>query len=365
MTYQPITLEQMRGQLMTLDVAKQRLAPTEGLSEYSFDTTGNSNKIRFDYPDGWAEKVGPDADGLTPTDVVMRLDDTEILLTKDAALDAASKVGLQKSYVLATPGRLISDHMNYWYNNGDKELKLLAGNYGVAFTRATVTPYSNHALIDSAVDAIRQRYGSSAEVLVDYKFAHNLERSDIRLIIADASRSIQSISRSEPDEWSIGINLNNSITGHSSLELSGYGFSWICTNGMISEHISSGKYRRKLTASVEESYEWTSESVDAILEGMEMELERISHLTEISLEDELVDTLDSMFKEFGVPASLRERVVDNLAESDDLSAYGLLNAVTAVGNDPDLSAKHVEHLLRSAGRIPDSLIHRCPTCHKV
>jgi len=360
-----IDIEKMRASLMSIDKLREKLAITEHLSEYEFDT--DKPEAVFNYPDNWVqESGGPKADDMTPSTVTVSVKGTEFPLTRGAALEAASIMGIQKSYALATPGSLITPHVNYWYSHSKKNLKLLAGQNGVAFVRGTINPFSNDEILGVVLEGIQEKYNSS-DVLADYKFTHSLDKTKMRLIVPASQREIMSARHgaTDPDAWNIGLEITNSVTGDSPLEVNGYLFSYWCTNGCTTTHVTSGKYRRKPTAKAEDAYDWAKNVVDEVLGGMEAELDRVEHLTQIPLEGELNDTLGQMFNQFGVPANLRSRVLENLAESSDLTAYGLLNSITAAANDPELSASGVSALLNAGGQVANAMENRCGTCHSI
>jgi hypothetical protein len=369
LSYQPVSLADLSTKLLTVETARQRTAITEDLSEFPFST--DTAEITFDYPLGWVEEIGGrDVDGLTVTPVTASLHGQTFNLTKDAALAAASEVHIPKTYTLLTPGPMITEHVNWWYGHSDKHLKLLAGpNAGVAFTRDTIKPYSNHALIDAVLDSIGKKFGTGAveDVRIDGKFHHDLKDTTVRFIVPSFSKFIKSARHSAeiPDHWCLGVSMRQAITGLVPLEFHGYLYSYWCSNGATTEHVSSGKYRRKPTAPVTDAYDWAREVVDDVLGGLEHELDRVQALTQIPLVGELNDTLGQMFKQFRVPAGLGKSVVNNLVESDDLTAYGLMNAITAAANDDDVSPPNVESLLRAGGRVADAMASRCDSCNRI
>lgn len=360
---QAIAFEEMRESLLTVDEVRTKLQVTENLGEYDFDT--GAKEVQFSYPAGWQGGLDKE-DNLALTSASIKLaNGVERRLTLGAAVEAASIFGLQKSYTLACPGPMIEDHLNHWYNNSDKRLKLLASEQaGVGLTRATVKPFSNIELLDAALTGIEKRYGNADEVLVDYKFLHTIDQTNMRLIVP-ASRTIASARNSSelPDSWSLGLDISNSVTGATALQQQGYLFSWWCTNGATTTHVASGKYRRKPSLDVTDAYEWAAGVVDEILGGLEHELDKVAELTQIPLEGELNETLGQIFRQFNVPVNVRGIVLENLVESDDLTAYGLMNAITAAANDSTLSANAVAALLAAGGRVPGALASRCETCH--
>jgi hypothetical protein len=365
---QTIDINEMRGKLLTLDQTRERLEPTEHLSQFTFGTDG-SNDVRFSLPNNWGVGL-KERDDLFVTEAHINIDGMERPLTKGAVLKAASEVHLSAAAVMDTPSNLVEQWLNYYYSHGagsdkGKELKLLASDTaGLAFTRATINPYSNTALLDQALAAITEKYGTE-DVLVDYKFHHDLESTNMRLIVPSHVRHINSarVEKASDDPWSVGLEIRNSVTGSESLEIRGYLFAWWCTNGATSTFATSGKYRRRPTADPSEAYDWARSVVDEVLGGLESELDSVQELTQIPLEGELNETLHGIFEQFRVPTRSRDLVMANLVESDDLTAYGLMNAITAAGNNSDLSAGAVSQLLTAGGAVAHKMADRCTACH--
>lgn len=362
---QTIDIEQMRSRLLTLDDARGRLEQTEHLGQYEFQTDG-SNSVNFDFPDTW--NVGLEhQDDLFVTQASVNLDGFTRHLTKEAALKAFAEAGWPKALAMKTPGKMAADHVNYWYNGHmDKGLKLLASDQAaLGFTRDTIQPFSNIEILNRVLDAIQDRY-SSNDVLVDYKFHHDLKSTHMRLIVPSSVRHIASArcEQATDDPWSVGIDIRNSVTGAESLELKGYLFAWWCTNGATSTHASSGKYRRKPTVDSTDAYDWARHVVDEVLGGLEGELDQVESLPNIPLDGELNATLAGVFDRFKVPQRAREDVIANLVESDDLTAYGLMNAITQAANDDEMSPAAVSALLTAGGNVAHVMGDRCPTCHK-
>lgn len=363
------TTEEMLSRMVSLDDARERLAPTEGLTEYEFATDGSTNKLKFNFPENWYHGLDQ-ADDFAPTTASVDIDGTEIPLTKNGALDLASTIGLQGSYAQRTPGTYIEPQLDYWYShgaNGKRSLKLLAGNSGgIAVTRGTVTPFSNAQLLDSVTRAIERKYGSAAGTVVDYKWNNAIDKTNMRLVVPSATRNINSarVAKGSDDPWSLGIEINNSLDGSGSLELRGYLFAWWCTNGATVQRASSGKYRRKPSLTPDDAYAWAENVAETVLDDLAQELDAVEQLTMIPLEGELNETVGNLFERFRVPADTRQAVLYNLVESDDLTAYGLMNAVTAAANDPSLSANAVNNLLSIGGDVAHVLSGRCDVCHR-
>ena len=361
-------IEDMRSRMLSVDETRKRIEYTEGLNQYEFDTDGSS-KLGFKFEDGWNDGI-EDKEDFQSVDAAFSIGDTEIPLTKNGALELASTVGLPKATAKETPANLLNPYLNYFYNNGGRgkaHLKMLASNSGgLGLTRASVQPFSNFELLNAVTQGIKDRAGvDESELMVDYKLNHGLADTNIRIILP-STREIKSV-RGEKlggDPWSLGIELNNSLQGLSSLELKGYLFALVCTNGMTVNHATSGRYRRKPSLTPEDAYVWAKHAVDDVFTDLGPALDDVESLTQIPLEGELTDTLGRMFERFQIPAALREPIIGNLAESDDLSAYGLLQAITYAANDEELSPGAVNTLLEAGGEVAHVLSERCQYCHR-
>jgi hypothetical protein len=374
MTQALLKVDDLKAQLLSLDTVRERLAVTDGLSQHEFETDG-STSVTFNYPDGW--NVGlmeKEVSGLDVTAATVTIGGQEFPLTKDAALEATSKLGITKDFALRTPGDLVTPLVNHWMHNGangKKSLKLLAGanGNGLAFTSAALDPFSNERLLNEAIDAIESQYGKGVEILADYKFHHDLRRTNLRLIVPDQARHIASARAASAgdDPWSAGIVIDHSIIGEKPLTISGYMFAWWCTNGAQTVHAASGKHKRKVNQDAEEVYAWARQTVEETLGGLEHEFDQIEALPQVPLEEgELSQTMQAIYEKFKVPMDARSLVEENLINSNDLTAYGLMNAITQVANASDsMSFLQVQDLLQIGGEIPHVMADRCTSCHRI
>jgi hypothetical protein len=159
--------------------------------------------------------------------------------------------------------------------------------------------------------------------------------------------------------------MRNSIVGEKPLSLRGYLFAWVCTNGATSVHASSGNYNRRTMGQGEEVYDWARGQVDAILGGLEHELDAVTELTTVQLDGGVSQVMQSMFERYRVPLASRQQVIENLVDSDDLTAYGLMAAVTQAANVDSLPFGQVASLLEIGGDLPHSMSTRCQSCNRL
>ena len=115
-------------------------------------------------------------------------------------------------------------------------------------------------------------------MLADYKFTHNLERTNLRLIVPGQQRVISG-TRVADDSWSAGIQLRNSLAGTEQTAIDGYLFRWWCTNGCTDTLAEVSALNRRQFPSPEEAYEWARESVDEILGSLEGSFDAVQSTT--------------------------------------------------------------------------------------
>lgn len=361
-------LAEMKAKLYTIDTVKETLKETEPLTGVKFPLYGEGAGAKFKIQPGW-NGTEPHGDELVKAYVTVN--GKEYQLTKNALLQATSHIGLTKGYVQKSPASLVETNMNYWFKNWtDHELKLLTkDDLGLAFTRASNVPFSNLDILEQAMDSIHDKYGDSAEVLADYKFFHNLERTNMRLVIPEFVTDIRS-----DDPWSLGIAIRNSAIGKAGVgtEIHGYLFRWVCTNGATSTHASSGVWNRRTRGQdQDEVYEWARKSVDDILGHLDHEFDAIQEIADTPLDKDedgklnVAQTLEDVFTQFKVPVRERGAVMENMLDDDDPTMYGIMNAITQVANDDSISETVREQLLDTGGDIPRASSNRCKECRRI
>lgn len=355
-----ITSEDMK--LLEISELIEKLKGTEPLGQVPF---GADTETMFNLPGGWNHEL-KDAAGTDLTEATVSVNGEFYQLTKDAALQATTEIGLTRAYALRTPGNLVQSHLNYWMGDQTKHLKLLTKeNVVQAITKASVIPISNLALLDETLKGIYDEYGEDTLVQADYKLNHDLRRTNYRLIVPEQSRTIKSARSDESDTWSLGIDVQNSLTADVATTLTGYLFAWWCTNGATSTHATSGNYSRKGSPTEEQALDWARASVDGILGGLEHELDNVAALTEIDLEGELEKAAFDLFERYKVPGPARAGILAELIETDDVSMYGMMAAITQAANDGGMSPDVVRRLLAIGGDLPSTASGRCSSCHRL
>lgn len=374
-----VDFDEMRGRLLTLDDIQGRLAASEPLSEVTF-TTGSGVKADFGSAPGGGPWHMPKKTKFTgdaaPVWLTIPDGEGQYQLTDQAASQLASECHITEGYqALVEADPVLAFNVNWWLQSGlgEHELKLLSAGSGIgmdgqevplvqAVCRHTVSPFSNLRLLQVMLEGIGKKYGEG-EVLGDYKFHHDLERTHLRLIVPGYQRSIQGTSVHD-DTWSLGLDFYNSLTGDRQLELGGYLFRWWCTNGCYDIANQSGGFARRNTTE-EDAVEWARESVDEILGHLEPTFDQVQALTSQPVAGDVVTVLKGLFREYGVPRRERTRIIETMADTPDLSMYELMSAVTMAANIEGLHDRDVHRLLNLGGHIAHASTGLCSNCHQL
>lgn len=370
-----VDIEEMKPKLLTLDTVRERLATTEPLSDVVFEAP--QAQVRLE--EGWAS--GDDETALTSAWLQIKsatpggegpATPVEYQLTRQAALEVGAFARLPRELQKSAPPDLVQTFANRMLSENlarFKEIKLLVKpgtGIGTALTNHTIQPFSNLQFLDILLAGIANKYGEG-EVLADYKFTHDLERTNLRLIVPGAQRLISG-TRVADDTWSAGVQFRNSLTGTEPTAIEGYLFRWWCTNGCTDTLAQIGALNRRQSPSPEEAYEWAAESVEQILGGLEGSFDAVQETAQVPVEpDQVAAVMRDMFSEHQVPARSRERIITELAEvGENMMVYDVLNAVTVTANADGVSPDATEALLRLGGHLAHAAGgDRCGSCHRI
>ncbi len=348
--------------LVRVDAARRHLSRTEPLEPAPF--TVGSDRIRFTAEDGWNHGIKI-KDGDEPVPVIAMVGDHMWQLSKETVQEIGLAVGLPRAYVNELPGHLLAPQLNYWFSKGllsqprkKKDYQfLIRDDTAVAFGKQGIRPFSNLALLDEAVAQITEQFGEQ-EVLADYKLAHSLRRTHVRLIVPACKFQPTG---DRDDEWSIGIAIKNSLLGTSQTTIEGYLFRWICTNGQIDSRAHSGVFTRRKDATDAEVSAWARQSVSEVLTAVSTHgIEQLSALTKIAVNGDLIAVLRDIFEHYRIPVTIRPRIISILEDYDgDITMYVVMNAVTQAANAEGLDPATVDALMRVGGDLPYTAAERC------
>jgi hypothetical protein len=280
-------------------------------------------------------------------------------MSKDALMEATKLAHMKTKFVTDSPSSLVEGGLNHWYRRGHvgKDFKILeVKGTAQVFTKQSMVPYSNLRLVDSVVTSLEKKYGQG-EILVDYKFHNELRATYLRLIVP-GYRRVMMDTGIEDDTWSTGIQLRNSLTNDTKTELSGYLFRWWCTNGATEQQNTWDRRSDRYNDYDTESwiYDWARDSVDEILMNIE---DRLNVVQASAYENVNADTLREIFEHYGVPAKYRQAIIDELINTNPITVYAVMQAMTRLANQDGLDGAQQDKLMRIGADIPR---HHAETC---
>lgn len=351
-----VPLDEVRAQLRTTEPLIVRAVPL-------------GSEVRFELHPEW--NVGGTAlaaEAEVEAQLVLgKSEGTEsIPLSAGAVVDAGRLAGLSRRYVLRTPGSLVAPHLNYWFRQGLEERRvglLTVDKIGQAFARSSVAPMSVVELLDHVVAGLRARFGSDMEVYADPKLVHSVRETYLRLVVP-AQYADLAPDGGESDPWSLGLQLQTSLTGAHPTRLLGLVFRWWCANGAVDVAASAG-WSRRGSRSADEVYAWAGDAVAAVLRGLDSTMQQVKALTGEQIDGQVTPVLRDVFDHYRLPAVLIERVLERVLEPERMTAYLLMQAITGAANDPDLTSAQVDKLMRVGGDFPRHFANRCEACSRV
>lgn len=366
-----------RRKLFTMNDGLQVLRSTEPLAYRDLDI---GDSLRFRVGDEHNESVWAsglhEMHGTEAIPVYLSVDNgendsTEYQLTVDAFAAALKMFGLGFKYATKCPAHLVEDQLNWWFRTGLENCKglnlMTVGEdqrIGSAITRSTIKPFSNLRLVEQMVGAIHGRF-PGVEIFFDAtKMSHSLKETYLQLVIPELGH-VMSDTGTDNDIWWGGVQLKNYLAGDGQTSVEAFLYRPICTNGMIDTGPTASAWSRKTGGQDEEDvYLWAQQAVDGVLGGLEDAFDAVQHTAHEGLDNEMAQTVRDFFAEQRVPGALQRAVLDELVDTDNLTMYSVLNAMTSAANDDTLTTGH-QQLLMSVGGTVARHSERCGECRRI
>lgn len=332
--------------LMTREQVNEVLKPTEGLTHVDVEL-GSTKDIFFksDEKDGGVALV--------------TLPDGEHRMTSNGLFEAARGVGIPESYSKKCPLPLLFQNLDHWYRGGNSKgkLRFFLQKGVVVGVNANHPQYYNTSQFLDEVEAVVGK----DHVLGYHQVNSSLQFSRVGVV------TDQIFEVATGDLLHGGVDIQNCIIGEFKIQVAPYIFRQWCSNGAIaSDNISDWSHRSDGESPIEP---WVRNATSSAIQGLGAEFERIRHLTEISVEGHIPDTLASIFRKFGISVRMKQEIVEEAASQNGgagpRNMYDIWNAITRVGTySPRLSRQGARSLQMTAGEITkeNSL---CPSCHRI
>jgi len=279
------------------------------------------------------------------------------------ALESALRMvpGLSKTAVAQWPVDLLNHPLNWWFQHGDGQVKIMLPTDGtevLAFTRAGKVGINPSHVLDVAVESLGS-VGVDPESLVFDKVRVGLD-STCFAAIAAAGQGARALKVG--DVTQAGVMFFTTPTGQKATEITPFLYRLVCTNGMISA-AEMGRFAIR-GGDGESIGDWTRRLTLQAWDAVDGELDAMASLVDIPInEGNSGQVLSDLYERHHVSPGLRREITEALAEEADGSMYGVAQAFSRAAND--LEDPHaLRHLLMVTGDVAHQR-DRCTACQRV
>lgn len=288
-------------------------------------------------------------------------------LTRQCFEELCSFVGLRPSSIADVPANLLVPLLNHWFDGGLTATRkptdfqfIVHHDLALAFTKQKIVPFSNLKLLDQARNAFQSAHGT-AEIIGDFKIHHDLRHTVLRLFTGIDTRRING------DDWSVGIQIRNSLTGRTQTAVDRYLFRWTDHTGQIDTACTIPPFTRRTSATEDEAYAWARHAMDDALAGPGDALSAVEHLVHVDVPRDVSVLLRDIFEHYRIPLALRAPIIDIIVTLDptEMTMYDIMTAISATANTAGLDATSVSLLMRVAGDLPYTGENRCRACDRL
>jgi hypothetical protein len=241
------------------------------------------------------------------------------------------------------PG-LLSQNVNHWFQtNPEPRMIRTLESKARAFLSNRYRRVDNMAIAETVLPVLAE-YGDGLQI-------GSIGLTDSRLYIKVVNRQLQ-LDVKVGDPVQAGVIISNSEIGLGSIRIEPLVYRLVCLNGMVVPDKGMKKYHTgRAIESDEEAYEiFTDETKEAedkalLLKVRDMVraatsealftqiVDQMRDATERKIEGHPAKAVEVLANKFNMNQSENSSVLDHLIKGGDLSAYGLLNAVTRTSQD--------------------------------
>jgi len=323
--------------------------PIEGLSHVDVEL-GTLSKFRF--------KTG--TVGQAKNVPIITFLDKEYPMTTKAVAEASRLVGIPVNYANKCPSDMLFPHLEHWWGpGGSGRARFYIQNNCVVGCTPNVTSmyHSNMEILQNVEEAI----GSDKINVLGYNPPLVTLDQSVFSVVTD-----QCFEAKTGDMLFGGIEIQNSITGDTAIEIAPFIFRQVCSNGMI---VSEGLGRWSRREEDSNFSSWTYSTSKSATQRISGEFHRIKKLSEVPVGQRADNTLRSLFQKFGISTRTQVEIVGESQATNEGNGpenmYDIWNAITRVAtHSSKLSATASRDLRRIAGEVVRE-VALCPHCSQL
>ena len=273
--------------------------------------------------------------------------------------------GFPEAVINKYPIPLMLEPLNWGFQNraGDKVKAFVQNEHLVAFVKPNLELVSTQKLVNKIFDGV----GGDA---VCERLDHNLQYTNCSILVPMKSREwiderLQKGGHERLNDVVVGgISFQNSLMGESTMEVTGYVYRLVCSNGLIS---AEAKYKWSRKTETVELDNWFEERVRACFEALDHEFDKIENLRGMEItEGHRAQVLTNVFQEYELSDKMRHNVLAKMADEPPRHMWDVVNAITNIANDEEYQENpHTIRRIQTIGGDITSKLHVCETCYSV
>lgn len=293
----------------------------------------------------------------------------EFAVTEHAHSQIAARLDIPAKYyqrMRSHAPELLAANVNEWFHQKPERrmVRTLDGNMR-AFLSDRYRRLDNYDLAEAVLPVLKEM-GEGLKIV-------STQLTDSRMYIKVINERLE-MEVKEGDVVQAGIVISNSEVGQGSLKVEPLVYRLLCENGMIAQDHSQKRYHVGRNAEEGEAYELFRDETlkaddrafflkvqDTVRAAVDVTkfatiVERMKEATEQKIEGNPVKAVELVSQRFNFNAGESSGVLQHLIQGGDLSAYGMLNAITRTSQDLD-DYERATDLERDGSRvlsIPDS-----------
>jgi hypothetical protein len=256
------------------------------------------------------------------------------------------RLGIPAAYykrMLKDSPSLLSQNVNHWFiNQSERRMVRTLDGKARAYGRDRYRVVDHYEILETVLPVIGEM-GEGMNIV-------STEVTETKLYLKVINKRLE-LEVNKGDVVQAGFVISNSEIGLGAVSLEPLIYRMVCSNGMIAKDYSQKRYHIGRAASADESFElYASETIkaderafllkirDTVRSAVDLAkfsqvVEQMRHCQERKIEGNPVTAINVTAKHFGLNQGESSSVLTHLIQGGDLTAYGLLNAMTRTAQD--------------------------------
>ncbi len=270
----------------------------------------------------------------------------EFAVTDHAHSQIAARLDIPAKYyqrMRSHAPELLAANVNEWFQQKPERrmVRTLDGRMR-AYLSERYRPLDNYDLAEAVLPVLKEM-GEGLKIV-------STQLTEARMYIKVINERVE-MEVKKGDVVQAGMVISNSEVGSGSLKVEPLVYRLVCLNGMIAQDHSQKRYHVGRNADVGEAYELFRDETlkaddrafflkvqDTVRAAVDITkfttiVERMKEATEQRIEGNPVKSVELLTKSFGYNNEESSGVLQHLIQGGDLSAYGMLNAITRTSQD--------------------------------